>query len=134
MGKYNLLQTDIFSIFDSAGWIAETIPTFPSDFVKTSNVSEWLRVEILPNGVGINPLSASGVVIIDIYTPSGKGPKRSSAIADKLDTHLANKSVITGKNSTQFGASVLRYIGEDPVNKALSRYSYTITFNYFGAT
>ena len=89
MGKYSNLLSDVNSIFAATAWTNENIKTFPDNFIKMDAGTEFIKLSVIPSGLGINVRSISGVLIIDIYTPSGNGPKRSLAIADKLDTYLA---------------------------------------------
>lgn len=134
MGKYLNIQNDIFSIFNSTAWKAENIKTYPSNFIAVNSGNEFIRVSIIPSGSGVNLNSVSGVLIIDIFTPAGNGPKAVALIADKLDTYLVGKSLITGINSvTQLKSSSLQLLGNDKDNSALYRSNYTIPFNYFGA-
>lgn len=133
MGKYLSLETDIFSIFGNALWVAENIKTYPANFLAISPGNKFIRVSIIPSGTGLNLVSSSGVLIIDIFTPAGNGPRESSLIADKLDQYLAGKTIATvGNNSTQFRGSSLNHLGNDKDNPALFRSVYTIPFNYFG--
>lgn len=133
MGMYAALENDIYSVFASVNWLAENIKTYPSNFLAISPGNEYIKISILPNGSWVNRVSKMGVVLIDIYTPAGGGPRAASLIADKLDLYLANKVVKTGSNaSTQFSQSSLAHLGKDRDNDALYRSSYTIPFNYFG--
>lgn len=133
MGKYLNLQSDAFTIFDSSTWKAENIKTFPANFVPINPGNEFIRVSLIPSGSGINIRSVSGVFIIDIFTPAGNGPKRTSQIADKLDQYLVGKSVSTSSgNVTQLQNSSLQLNGVDKDNSSLYRSTYTIPFNYFG--
>jgi len=122
-----------FSIFGSTSWKNENIKTFPVNFIELTPGTEFVRVSVIPSGNGINLTSISGVLIIDIFTSAGNGPRRTSLIADKLDSYLVGKSVSTvSGNSTQFNKSALAYLGLDTVNSALYRATYSIPFNYFG--
>jgi len=133
MGMYTNLESDVYSVFSSAGWLAENIKTYPSNFLAISPGNQYIKISIIPSGSWVNRVSKSGVIIIDIYTPAGGGPRAASLIADKLDQYLANKTVSTANNaSTQFGQSSLSHLGNDRDNVALYRSSYTIPFNYFG--
>jgi len=133
MGKYENLEKDVFSIFGSTSWKNENIKTFPVNFIELTPGTEFVRVSVIPSGNGINLTSISGVLIIDIFTSAGNGPRRTSLIADKLDSYLVGKSVSTvSGNSTQFNKSALAYLGLDIVNSALYRATYSIPFNYFG--
>ena len=133
MGKYSQLQTDIFSIFDSNSWKAENIKTYPENFIAMNTGTEFLRVSIIPGSSGINLRSVSGVIIIDIFTPAGVGPKRPYLIADKLDNYIQGKSISHDNSScTQFKSSSTKPLGLDRDNPSLFRCSYEIPFNYFG--
>ena len=133
MGKYENLEKDVFSIFGSTSWKNENIKTFPVNFIELTPGTEFVRVSVIPSGNGINLTSISGVLIIDIFTSAGNGPRRTSLIADKLDSYLVGKSVSTiSGNSTQLNKSSLSYVGLDTVNSALYRATYSIPFNYFG--
>lgn len=130
MGKFTDVQEDIFSIFDSVSWKAESIPTFPVNFV-VEKATEYIRVSIIPSGQGINRVSTSGLLMIDIFSAAGRGPARSTYIADKLDSYLVANSVKTNNGVTQFSNSSLTPRGQDKDNPALYRAEYSIPFNYF---
>jgi hypothetical protein len=132
MGKYLEVQEDTFSLFNSPAWKAEGIKTFPTNFVAVNAGNEFIRVSIVSSGQGINIFSVSGIVIIDIFTAAGNGPKRASFIADRLDLYLVGKSLTTHSGATtQFASSSLSDRGPDKDNPALYRTAYTIPFNYF---
>lgn len=133
MGRYIESQSDIFSIFNSSMWKAEGIKTYPENFISTSLDTEFLRISIIPNSEGINAKSISGILIIDIFTVAGNGPKRAFTIADKLDDFLVQRSILTTQVFiTQFGLSTISPKGVDKDRPSLYRVSYTIPFNYFG--
>lgn len=132
MGKYSNLDSNVYSVFGSIGWKAEKIKTHPSNFIAINTTEEFIRVSIVPSGNGVNRKSISGVLIIDIFTPSGSGPKRPSAIADRLDAHLSSKQLVVSSGiAIQFSNSSLGNARNDKDNKALSRVAYAIPFNYF---
>jgi len=134
MGKYTNLEKDIFSLFANITWTAEVIKTFPSNFLTVNAGEEFIRINILPKGVGINLNSISGVLLIDIFTLAGNGTKRTSLIADKLDSYLVGKTLSTESTAvTQFANSSLDYSGQDKDNPTLFRATYSIPFNFFGA-
>jgi hypothetical protein len=133
MGKYEALETDVFSVFSQQSWKNENIKTFPVNFVTVNPGNEFIRVSVLPSGDGINIKSVSGLFVVDIFTPAGNGPRRTSLIADKLDQYLVGKVLTTSLNgSTQFLNSTLRSVGLDRDNPSLYRSIYQIPFNYFG--
>lgn len=105
MGKFLNLETDIFQIFNSAGWKSEGIRTIPSNFIPNDLGDEYIRITIIPQGAG-DQVSTSGILMIDIFTPSGKGPHPATIIADKLDTFCLGKTISTvSGNATQFLSS-----------------------------
>lgn len=132
MGKYESLSKIIFSIFSSTEWTAENIQTYPDNFAGSDTGTRYIRVSLIPSGVGININSVSGQTIIDIFTPSGRGPAEYLKIADSLDKFLVGKLKQVSGNTVQFHASVLSPRGFDGANPALHRASYSIPFNFFG--
>ena len=131
MGKFVGVEDDIFSIFAGNAWKANGIATIPSNF--TSDASEFVRISVLANGSGVNLKSLSGILMADIFTAAGEGPRRSSVIADMLSLALDGKSINTQGNSvTQFGSSALTHRGLDSDNPTLHRSTFSIPFNYFG--
>lgn len=135
MGKYERIQADVFSIFSQLAWKAEQIKTYPVNYISVTQESEYIRVSIVPTGKGINLVSSSGLVLIDIFISAGNGPRRASLIADKLDKYLVGKNIITQDTvNTQFGQSSLVNKGLDPDNPTLYASTYSIPFNYFGVS
>ena len=133
MGKYSNLNSDIYSVFSTDTWKAEKIVTRPSNFIGLDKPSEFIRVSVIPSGAGLNRKSVSGILIIDIFSQAGAGPKRSATIADKLDSYLSGKSLSTVSGVTiQFpDSSAIDLKGNDKDNPALYRVAYTIPFKYF---
>lgn len=134
MGKYADLQKDVFSVFASSAWLAENIKTFPQNYVGPGG-AEFIRVNILANGYSqVNlPYSTAGLIIIDIFTPAGDGPTRASTIADKLDSYLAGKMLITTLNgNTQFLASSMQSLGNDKDDPSLYHSKFSIPFTFYG--
>jgi hypothetical protein len=132
MNKYETILDDVFSIFSATLWKSEEIKTVPSNYIASDFDNEFIRVTVLPSGGGINRQSVSGMLIIDIFTASGKGPKRLYQIADILDKFLVGKSVVQ-VSRTQFDTSTMSISGTDEDNPTLYRGSYSIPFNYFEA-
>lgn len=126
MGRRSAVRDDIFSIFASPAWKANSIETVPTNNVNKDN-KEFIRVSIVDSSAPINRNSISGLVLIDIFAPAGVGPKRINTIADLLDGFLVNKTI--GK--TQFGLSHTNDIKPDSANSSLATSRYSITFNYF---
>ena len=136
MGKYADLFKDVYSIFNTNGWKAEGIATYPENFVGALT-TEYIRVTVLAGGRSrtgqLN--SVSGQLMIDIFIPAGGGPTRAAQIADKLDTYLVGQNLKTGgSGNTQFSdASNLTAVGIDRDNSNLYRSNYSLPFNFFGA-
>ena len=133
MGKYANLEKDIFTIVAETQLLNSSIRIFPGNFVATDTGNQFLRVSIIPSNRGLNLKSISGLLIVDIFIPSGGGLKLASTIADTLDSKFVGKSVSTSLNNvTQFGNSSLDHKGVDKDSPALHRSIYTIPFNFFG--
>jgi hypothetical protein len=132
MGKYETVLKDILGIFSSPAWTAENVKTYPDNYVQVNPGTEYIRVSVVPADNGVNLKSVSGVLMIDIFTQTGNGPKQAYTIADKLDTYLQGKTLSTESSAvTQLFGSSLRVIGVDKDNTSLYRHSYSIPFTYF---
>lgn len=133
MGKYEAIIKNVMAVFSTNAWNAEAIKTFPGNFIGVNSGDKYIRVHVLPSGAGLNRASVSGQVLIDIFTPAGKGPLDAGLIADRLDAHLMGKSTQIGDCQIQFQeASSMTPNGVDKSNPALFRSTYAISFNYFG--
>ena len=119
-------------MFNSTEWKAESIKTYPVNFVPVNPGEEFVRVSIIPSDRGINSKSSSGVFQIDIFTSAGAGPTRAMQIADKLDLYLQKKSKSVIDGTLQLLESSLYLRGVDKDNSALYWAKYTIPFNFFG--
>jgi hypothetical protein len=132
MGKYAQIDNNILAVFGTSRWNAENIKTYPENFIKVGTSDEFIRVSIVTSGNGVNLKSVSGILLIDIFTKVGDGPKRSSTIADKLDSHLSGKSLSAVAGTVvQFQSSTVGRGKNDIDNSALYHKTYTIPFNYF---
>ena len=133
MGKYNDAIKSVLALFGTTAWTQENIKTFPGNYVGTGAGDTYIRVHVIPSGAGLNRASVSGQLLIDIFTPAGKGPLDAGLIADRLDAHLVGKNLPVGNRNVQFPeASSMSPNGLDKANPALFRSSYAISFNYFG--
>ncbi len=133
MSKYSDLSAAVLSVFGTVEWALENLSVFPSDYIKPTNVTEFIRLSIIPSGSSVNIQSVSGVVIFDIFFVSGNGPQRGNQIADILDKYLATKTrTISSGRVVQFSTSNVQPLGKDPENPNLSRIQYTIPFSLFG--
>jgi hypothetical protein len=133
MGKYEILERDVYSVFNSNEWKAENIKTFPTNFVAMNTNDEFIRVSVIPSGKPIDRYSLAGILIIDIFTAAGSGTRRAMIIADTLDSYLVNKSKNTGSSVTQFGISSMSHTGPDKALPVIHKSTYTINFNFFGS-
>ena len=132
MTKYANVQSAVFSVFTGV-WTTEGVKTFPQDSVISAGIEEFLRVSIVASGPGLNFKSVSGVILVEIFTPSGKGPNRATVLADKLDIYLSGKTFTDGSgNATQLFSSGLVNNGLDADNPRLARSTFSIPFNYYG--
>jgi len=132
MGKYAQVDSNILALFGTSKWVAENIKTYPENFIKIGTPEEFIRVSIIASGNGINLKSVSGILLIDIFTKAGDGPKRPSTIADKLDSYLSGKSLSAVSGTVvQFQSSTISRGKVDIDNSALFHKTYTIPFNYF---
>jgi hypothetical protein len=129
VGKLVAAVDDIFSFFGSFVWSSENIATFPQNFVNTSGLNEFVRLNVILAPLPINRGSASGMLKVEIFTEAGQSIDRPVEIADRLNTHLENKFV----GQCQFTGSSLTNIGLDE-NPALFKSIYTINFNFFGVS
>ena len=131
MGKYSNTEEQVYSVFALAEWKAEDILTFPANYVGKDITKDYIRANIIPSGEGVNRISVSGLILIDIFVEAGKGTKALTDIADKLDLYLCNKSFKTsGPSVTQVFNSSLQLRGLDQDNPALYRGVYSIPFIY----
>jgi hypothetical protein len=132
MGKFEALIKCAMSVFGTNSWKAENIATFPSNFTGSVASNKYIRVHVIPSGLGVNLKSSSGQVLIDIFTPAGSGPLEVAQIADKLDAYLVGKSYSNSGGVIQLFNSSLQHRGFDSANPALHRSVYAIPFNFSG--
>ena len=132
MQKFDSIQKSVMSIFGAASWTSNSIKTFPENFVGSVPENEYIRINILPHGEGINLNSVSGVLMIDVFVPSGEGILRRGQIADLLDVQLVGKVITSSGGIIQFGKSSMSSEGVDKDNPSLFRSIYTVPFNFFG--
>lgn len=132
MDKFEAIYNSVFSVFAKPEWDAEGVKAYPSNF-NGKRGPEYIEVSVLPGGPGVNLNSASGSLIVDIYTPAGEGPIRAAVIAGKLNKYFVGTSLMTGNNRLQFGASGLGRGKLDTADPTLYRSTYSLPFNYFEA-
>jgi hypothetical protein len=131
MGKYTNLESNVHSIFASVSWKAQGVITVPANYAGNVESDEYIRISIVSSGLGYNLHSVSGMLMIDIFTRAGEGPRRSSVIADLLDSYLVGRTISpTSGVSVQMMGSSVSQSGPDKDNPALNRAIYAIPFNY----
>ena len=130
MGKYLESTRRIFAVFDSDAWKAFGVAAVPAD-IEPAEVSEYVRVSVIPGTIGVYSTSIAGIINVDIFTVNGAGPLRALEIADQLDTLFEWRSD-QQSDLTQTRGSSLTYFGVDADNPAFQRHIYSINFNYYG--
>jgi hypothetical protein len=134
MGKFLSLEMDLNSVFASPEWVAEGVSIYPVNVEPEGIAGNYCRFSIVPSDDGIPAFAqnanVSGVVMIEIYTAAGKGPRPATLIADKLDKHLQKKYV----GHTQFLTGTVGPNLRDRDNPTLYRAIYQIPFNHFGVS
>ena len=129
---YSEANRSVLAVFGSAAWTRNGIKTYPANFLAKDAGEEFIKISVITSGPGLNLISKSGMLIIDIYTPAGNGPSRPYSISDELDLLLKNKSYPYSGNVTQFSSSSLNLMGSDSANRNLHRAQYTIPFKHNG--
>lgn len=133
MSKYQTTYDDVYSIFASSEWTAEGIKTIPADVLLKENITEFIRVSVIPSGESVNNASISGLVIVEIFTQANRGPLRAIIIADKLDSYLSKRSEVSvAGRMTQFFSSSLTDNKPDRDNPDLVKSTFSVPFSHFG--
>jgi len=131
---YDLILRDIETVFASATWTSNSIPTYPADYLGSKGAAtEYAILNVLPSSSKNIAHGAqketTGLVAVKLFVKAGEGQSRLMAIANLLDTVLENKTL---PNGTELGTSYLTVEGLDPLNKSLSSASYIIPFTNYG--
>ena len=127
------LYADIYSLFNSAPWIAENIKTYPKGYVSNEVNTEYAIFDVSSADEGFSD-SLRGILFIDIYVPNGLGPTRAAKIADIFDKYLAGATFATNaqKAITQFRRESIFIIRGFVIdNSSKLCFTYQIQFNYF---
>lgn len=132
MGKFSSAEELLYSVFGGQAWVAENVPTFPSNFTNGQGLQRYIRVTPICSGAGVNVRSVSGLLNIDIFTKAGEGYKDTNAIADAIDKHFAGKAIKLSQGSLQCLSSTLTHLGRDADNPALHRSLFSVPFNFYG--
>ena len=126
MGKYEELYRDVLSIFGTTNWVAEGVKTVPSNYTGVDSLENYIRVHLIPSGLGINRRSVTGVLLIDIFTTAGGGP------IDKVNP-------ATGQKASEYAVSVHEDLSarhangkakflEDPTIDMATKYSENLAY------
>ena len=128
---FSEIVNDIYEVFASAAWTAVGYTAYPYNYSGVIGNPTYVRFNILPANPNISysGKQIDGMLIISIYVASGNGDEAYMLLADTLDTLFQGKTLTNG---TQFGASSLKIVGNDPNNTALYRVDYAINFTKFG--
>jgi len=131
---YNLLKTDVYSIFASTEWLASGVKAYPANYSGLiDNTGPFLRINILPGTPSIAAYELKkkfdGLLILSIFVKAGNGDSDLFTVADTLDSFFQGKTLTNG---TQFGVSTLSALGLDPADKSLYRGDYSINFKAYG--
>lgn len=130
MGKFGNLDSSIYSIFADSTWTDENISVYPENFSASTAETQFVRLNIIPAGEGINVRSVSGVLLAEIFVPKEKTSIPISIVADALDRFLAGKTLEASTGSVQFFGSSIGNKRLDSSNPALYRAEYSINFTY----
>ena len=132
MSRFQQAEKDIFGVFADPSWTLENIKTIPNNF-PTDGLLEFVRVSVIPSGMPLNENSASGLIIAEIFSQAGVGPKRASELADKLDKYLSKRTInsVAGK-VTQTHLGVRSSLVADKDNPNLVKSTFSVSFNHFG--
>lgn len=131
---YNLLKSDVYSVFASNSWTNTGIKSYPVNYSGVIDASgPFLKISILPGKASIDTFSFkkrfNGLLILSIFVKAGNGDNDLFAVADTLDSFFQGKTLTNG---TQFGVSTLKQLGLDSADKSLYRGDYSIQFNSYG--
>jgi hypothetical protein len=135
-GRYANLLNDIFLLFASPEWQAESFMVVPYGFVSAVTASEYAKFDAVISGVS-NHDSLNGILYISIFTPNGLGPTRAYQVADLFDKYLAGNSFKTQENAvTQFRRESNFEIrtkedAKASINTSMLRSTFQIQFSHF---
>lgn len=127
MGKYELAEQAVFNVFDSTEWKDKEITSVPSGH-DGPLTAPYIRIKVIPSGQSLNAKSISGLVMIEIFTAWGEGPRPSTRIADILDEFLQYKSF----PQIQLFLSACTGFEQDVDKNDLGRAIYSVPFSHFG--
>lgn len=129
--KYQSTVEAVYDVFGLPAWLAHGIETIPSNAVPGTD-GDYIRVSIIASGRGVNHLSSSGQIIVDIFTKVGLGSLPAAVIADKLDAFLCGKVFPAQNGTVQTLGSSFAEQGVDPSNRGLFRCVYSVDFTFNG--
>lgn len=117
--KYDDLLTDMFALLKSVD--VDGLSMTPVGFEEPNTGDEYLKFSIIPNGSGLNRVSASGVIQIIIHPKMSGDPRRPYALASMLDDGLVAAS--SGQLQLPEGSTLSPYKDGE--------FLYTIPFKLF---
>jgi len=130
MSKYVDILADIEGQFNLQQWKALNISAFPANFRIPKDLSEFVKLEVLPlrSNTDYGRFGIEGIVYVQIYVPANQGLKRLMEIADTLDSLLENKTMFEGTTTSE---STMQVLGLDTDNPDLFRGDYAIDFKFY---
>jgi len=131
MATYRSLLSSIDAAFNSDEWKSHGFPAFPANYWPHTMPDEFVIYEVVPSSPPIaeyqKPKYKGGLIIVQIYTRSNKGPFKVMEVADVLSDLLENKL----QHATQLQDGVLSVKGIDKDDTSLFRADYSLQFNSF---
>jgi len=131
MATYTAVLSSIDSAFNSEEWKSTGFLAFPANYWPHTMPDEFVIYEVVPSSPPIaeyqKPKYKGGLIIVQIYTRSNKGPFKVMEVADVLSDLLENKL----QHATQLQDGVLSVKGIDKDDTSLFRADYSLQFNSF---
>ena len=127
--RFENVISSVMSLFTSAGWKSNSIPTFPGNYTEIRN-NEYVRVNtILGNSSTFS--QHNGLISVDIFVPTNTSVKRTTQIADMLSTLLECKTIKLSEGTLQTSQGALSNGRLDPASSTLWRATYSIPFTFY---
>lgn len=125
-GRFTKANQAVFDVIKDIAWEAAGIQVFPNNFTEKVKLPNFLRVTVIDSGPGVNPYSASGLLIVDIFTEANQGPLQGTKIADAIDMIFSNNT----HGNLQCYQGTLTPSGIDKDNPGLYRFIFSVRFTY----
>lgn len=110
------------------------LPFYPSDYKGTIDKSTFARFSVVYGTASSSAYQGdkkvTGLVVISLFYPSGRGQKAPLEFIDSLDSVFQDKIRLSGKLQTH--KSSIQFMGVDPSDNSLSRADYSVPFTYYG--